>query len=423
MRLQLATAALVAIAAAVAASPSRARADDRAEVSTSLFAEKRDGNKGGLTVIHPQADVAVELGRFVSLDAAYSADAVSGATSVIYQVDAVSSATKFSDTRHEGSVGIGFRGKRSRVDFGATLGTERDYLSHQVGGSASIDLPGRNTTIALAYSHSFDQVCDKDNGMLSPQEAKALTGADPCDKKTGIFGKDRPGTTLWRDLSIDTAQTTLTQNLSPTMNLQVALYGQVLEGFQSNPYRRVKIGQNSPQEHIPSTRDRWSLSARLNRFLPKLHSAVHFDARFYDDTWGVVGGDVELAYSQYLGKSLLLKFHARVYQQSAAKFFKDAFYYQTLSTAGEYFTGDRELSPVRNAMIGGKLTLITLGGDKPVWGLFDKLQVNIKADALLLDVLAADSLANNPMGVDRQFIYGNSLIDAVILQLGLTGNF
>ena len=103
----------------------------------------------------------------------------------------------------------------------------------------------------------------------------------------------------------------------------------------------------------------------------------------------------------------------------ASKFFKDAFYYQTESTAGEFFTGDRELSPVRNATFGGKLTLITLGGDKPVWGLFDKLQVHVKADVLMLDVLAADDLANNPMGVDKQFIYGNSLIDAVILQLGV----
>jgi len=424
MRLQLAAAPLAGLATvALGVAAPAAFADDRAEVSTSLFAEKRDGGKGGLTVIHPQADFGIDLGRFVSLDASYSADAVSGATSVIYQADAVSSATKFSDTRQEGTVGLGFHGRRSRIDFSATLGTERDYLSHAIGGGASIDLPGRNTTVAVAYSHSFDQVCDKDNGTLTPEETKALTGADPCNKTDGVFGKDKPGTTIWRDLSIDTAQVTVTQNLTPTMNLQIAGYGQVLEGFQSNPYRRVRIGQNSPQEHIPNTRDRWSLSARLNRFLPKLHGAVHFDARFYDDTWRVIAGDVELGYSQYIGKSLLLRLHARVYQQSAAKFFKDAFFYQTESTAGEFFTGDRELSPVRNAIIGGKLTLITLGGDKPVWGLFDKLQLNIKADVLLLDVLPADNLADNPMGIDKQFIYGGSLIDAVILQLGLLGNY
>ncbi len=423
MRLQLAALAAIAAAATTTAAATSAWADDRAEVSTALFAEKRDGSKGGLIVVHPQADFGVDLGRFVTLDVAYAADAVSGATSTIYQVDAVSTATSFSDLRHQGSVGLGFHGRRSRISFGATVGTERDYLSRQVGGTASIDLPGRNTTVAIAYSHSFDQVCDKDNGTLSPQEAKALTGADPCDKSGGLSGKDRPGMTRWRDLSIDTVQATLTQNLSPTTNFQLALYGQVLEGFQSNPYRRVRVGQNSPQEHIPDTRDRLAVSARINRYLPRLRAAVHADARFYDDTWRVIGGDVELGYSQYIGKSLLVKLHARAYQQTAAKFFRDAFFYQTESTAGEYFTGDRELSPVRNATVGGKLTLITVAGDSPVWGLFDKLQLNLKADVLLLDVLPADSVEDNPMGIDKQFIYGNSLVDAVILQLGLTGNY
>src|SRR5512140_373480 len=152
MRLQLAAAGLAGVVASVGPEASAAFADDRAEVSTSLFAEKRDGSKGGLTVIHPQADFGIDLGRFVTLNAAYSADAVSGATSVIYQADAISAATTFSDVRQEGTLGFGFHGRRSRVDFSATVGTERDYLSHQVGGSASIDLPGRNTTIGLAYS-------------------------------------------------------------------------------------------------------------------------------------------------------------------------------------------------------------------------------------------------------------------------------
>jgi len=45
-----------------------------AEVSTALFAEKRDGGKGGLTVIHPQADFGIDLGQYVTLDAGYSAE-------------------------------------------------------------------------------------------------------------------------------------------------------------------------------------------------------------------------------------------------------------------------------------------------------------------------------------------------------------
>ena len=397
-------------------------AEDRAEISTAFFGEARDGGKGGLIVVHPQADFGIDLGRFVTLDVGYTADAVSGATSSVYQVDAISAATKFSDFRNAGTVGLGFKGKRSSITFGATFGTERDYLSRQIGGTASVDLPGRNTSIALAYSHSFDQVCDKDNAANKPLEAKALVGSDPCDKSKVFAGKDS-AMTVWRDISIDTAQATLTQNLTPLMNAQFALYGQVLDGFQSNPYRRVRIGPNAPQEHIPDTRARWAVSGRLNRYLPKLTAAVHLDARFYDDTWGVLGGNVELGYSQYIGKGFLAKFYIRAFQQTAATFFKDAFYYETESTAGEYFTGDRELSPVRDATVGTKLTVITIGEDKPVLGLFDKLQFNLRADVMMLGVVAADSLETNTGGIDKQFIYGNGLIDAVVLQIGLLGNY
>ncbi|MBA3463006.1 MAG: DUF3570 domain-containing protein [Deltaproteobacteria bacterium] len=415
---------LAALALLLAAGTRTAVAEDRTEVSTMLFAEKRDGDKGGLIVVHPQASFGVDIGRFVSFDVGYAADAVSGATSTVYQVDAVSTATKFSDLRNEGTIALGFRGRRSRITFATTVGSERDYVNRAFSGTASIDLPGRNTTIALAYSHSFDQVCNKNNAMATPLEARALVGTDPCNKTGLIFGKNDPmGRTVWEDLGIDTAQATITQNLSPTLNMQLAGYGQVLDGFQSNPYRRVRIGPNAPQEHIPDIRARWSVSARFNRYLPKLKSAVHFDARFYDDTWRVIGGNLELGYSQYVGKSLLLRFYGRIYQQTAAKFFKDAFYYQTQSTAGEYFTGDRELSPVRNVSVGTKLTLITIGNEKPVWGLFDKLQFNLRGDLMFISNLAADDEANNAGGIDKQFIYGTSLIDAVTLQLGLLGNY
>jgi len=400
-----------------------ARAEDRLEASTTVFAEQRDGDKGGLVVLHPQTDIGTDIGRHVTLDIGYAADAVSGATATTYQVDATTGATKFSDLRHEGQFSLGFQGRRSRITFDGVLGNERDYISRQVGGSASIDLPGRNTTVALAYTHSFDLVCDKDNGELMPLERRALTGMDKCEKTPFIQGKDTPGMTLWRDLSIDTMQLTLTQNLTPTMNMQIAAFGQVLEGFQSNPYRRVRIGGNSPQEHIPDTRARWSVTARLNQFLPKLKGAAHANIRVYDDTWHVIGGDVELAYSQYIGNALLVRFRARAYQQSAAAFFKDAFFYETESAAGEYFTGDRELSPVRSAYVGAKLTLITVSDEKPVWGLFDKLQFNLKGDLMFLVPIAADRPADNPVGIDKQFLNGNSLIDGVVLQLGLLGNY
>lgn len=403
-------------------------ADDKIDLTTTWYQENRQGGLGGLTVIHPQLDIGVDAGEHVTFDVGYSADAVTGATATVYAVDAVSSATTFDDLRHEGKIGLGFVGKQSTLGLSSSVGVERDYLSIAVGGVGAVDLPGKNTNLSIAYTHSWDGVCDKANSEVTLLERRALEGDDPCKKKSGVFGDDsyimdNPAlgiATTWRDLTIDTAQGTLTQNLSPTMVMQVSLYGQILEGFQSNPYRRVRIGPNEPQEHMPDTRARWALSARLNRFLPKLRSAVHVSARGYNDTWGVSSGTLELGYSQYMGDSLLLRLRARAYQQTPATFFKDAFFYETESTAGEYFTGDRELAPVRNALVGAKLTMISIAeDDKKVWGAFDKLQLNLKAEVLLLDEAAADDPEANTGGRDTQFLTSDQLLDAFTLQLGV----
>jgi Protein of unknown function (DUF3570) len=398
------------------------RADDRAEISTTWFQERRQGGQGGLTVIHPQIDVGFDLGNHVDVSARYAADAVSGATAAVYSVDAVSSATPFSDLRHEGALGLGFFGRRSKLGLSASVGRERDYLSLTFGGDASIDLPGKNTNLAIAYSHGFDQVCDRDNAMATSLERRALRGTDPCEKDL-FGGSDTPGMTRWRDLDIDTAQASLTQNLSPTMNVQLSLFGQISAGFQSNPYRRVRVGPNEPQEQMPDSRARAALSARINRFLPRLRSALYLEGRGYSDTWGVNSGTLEMAYSQYAGKSLLVRVRARIYQQSAATFFKDAFFYETESTAGAYFTGDRELAPVRNVLVGSKLTVINVADDQPVWGLFDKLQFSLKGDLLFLSELAADDPAANPVGRSKQFLSSDQLFDAFVLQLSLTGEY
>ena len=56
-----------------------------------------------------------------------------------------------------------------------------------------------------------------------------------------------------------------------------------------------------------------------------------------------------------------------------------------------------------------------------MWHLFDKLQLLAKGEVMMLDNLAAD--ANNTAGIDNQFINGNSLIDAIAIQLGLLGSY
>jgi hypothetical protein len=401
------------------AAPTRALAEDRVDVTTTWYQEKRQGNLGGLSVVHPQFDVGTDVGEHTSLDLGYSADIVSGATAAVYSVDATSSATKFEDTRHQGTAGLTFYGARSALTLGTSIGSERDYSSLGFSASGNIDLPGKNTNLALSYNHAFDSVCDYDNGMATAFERRALTGQQECKKEKGIQGKSVRGDSVWRDLSIDAAQATLTQNISPNLVMQAGLFGQVLRGFQANPYRRVRVSGVEAQEALPDVRGRLALMLRANHYLPSLKAAVHGMLRGYSDTWGVNSGTIGLGYSQYFGTNLLVRFNGRIYQQAEAVFFKDAFFYETEGAAGEYFTGDRELGAVRNIVTGAKFTYIKYdeeGG--PVWGVFDQIRINLKADIYLLDELPSDPIENNREGIDKQFLSSGQALDAFVLQLG-----
>tara|TARA_R110002096_G_scaffold44526_8_gene120250 strand:+ start:57784 stop:59025 length:1242 start_codon:yes stop_codon:yes gene_type:complete len=397
-----------------------AHAEDRVDSTTTWYQERRKGNLGGLTVVHPQLDIGVDVGDNTTLDLGYSADAVSGATAAVYSTDAVSSATTFKDLRHAANTGITFYGTRSSLSLSGNIGTERDYNSIGVGVSAKIDLPGKNTSLALSYNHGFDQVCDFDNGLATALERRPLTGQQACKKRQFLRGEDTSGDSIWRDLSLDSSQATITQNLSPSVVAQIGLFGQVVRGFQSNPYRRVRVSGVEAQENIPTVRGRAALMARVNKYMPSMKSAIHAMFRGYTDTWGVNSVTLGLGYSQYFGTSLLLRTNARIYQQSEATFFKDAFFYETEGSAGEYFTGDRELGAIRNVVGSMKFSYIKFdenGGN--VLGVFDEVSFNLKGEVYLLDELPADPIEDNREGIDRQFLSSGQAVDAFTLQLGM----
>jgi hypothetical protein len=379
-----ALAPLAPLAAALAATllPAGARAEDKADVSLTWFNERR-GNDKSLSVYHPQVDLGVDLGDHFSLSAGYQADVVTGATFALYrapdpgEVDVVSSATEFKDTRHVGKGGLQLQGRRSRLAVGYVYGTERDYRSHAISASGAIDLPGKNTTFSLSYSHNFDRVCDFDNGDATPLERRPLTGENAC------FTTDPMAKTLAHEVTIDTTEATLTQNVSPTLVLQLGVFGQIIDGFQSNPYRRVRVAGVDAQENTPLVRDRLAVFLRLNLAFPSVHSALGVLVRATDDTWGVESVAAEMTYSQYLGSTLVFRFRGRAYQQDGAVFFRDAIDYMNFGPSGTYFTGDRELAPMRQVLVGGKLSYLKIGeSGHDVWGGFDEVDFSIRAEAI-----------------------------------------
>ena len=160
-------------------------------------------------------------------------------------------------------------------------------------------------------------------------------------------------------LSIDALQGAWTQSWTPTIATQLTYTAQLVDGFQSNPYRSVILAQGlKAQEHSPDHRARHSVAARVNFYIRPLQVAVRLGARAYRDTWNLWSGTLELEAERYFFEGFRLAARGRYYTQTGTSFWSDDYTggEKPLGPKGQYFTGDRELSPFRSIALGLRMT-------------------------------------------------------------------
>ncbi|HVX96534.1 MAG TPA: DUF3570 domain-containing protein [Polyangia bacterium] len=351
-----------ALAALLAAAPARATQD--AEARVTLFREPSSQNEG-IKVIHPQISAGTTLGPDFRFGVGYEVDIVSGATPAIFGphtggVDVITSATKFSDVRQQVQGALSYQRPTASWTFGYSYGWESDYRSSAVTGSASTDLLDHNFTVGLGYTHNWDQVCDANNSNIGdqPLDLKPLTGSAECFTSA-------PAVTTQK-LSIDTFQPSLSWTATPKLLLQIGSTIQILDGFQSNPYRMVLVGMQhrTPQEREPQFRQRYAVFVRGAYALPAVRGSGIMMARLYQDSWAIQAVTGEVLLNKYLGQALLLTLRGRYHLQSGASFYRTGTEYLELGPGGQYWTGDRELSPMSNYLTGGKLAWLWKPGQE-----------------------------------------------------------
>ena len=339
---------VLAFAAIGFARTARATNTAEAAVRTTMFDEPSTKNEG-VRVYHPQVDLSATVASTLAIAGGYSADVVTGATPATF--DVVSAATKFSDTRHLGHASAGFERPDGGIGFSFAYGTESDYRSTVFSGTTHHDLYEHNFTLALAYSHNWDRVCDADNTAAAglPLNLVALSSSTGCFTNTmGIVTKK---------LNIDTFEPSLSWTMTPRLVVQVGATIQILDGFQANPYRKVLVGSQNrtPQEHMPDFRQRYALFFRLAYAFPDLRASALATLRGYEDSWAVRAVTADLTGTKYIGQFLLVSGRAHWHEQSGASFYRNADGYRILGPAGQFWTGDRELSPMGNYLLGGKI--------------------------------------------------------------------
>jgi len=349
--LSLATiASLIATATPVLTASTASADTGQFDAYTTLFYEF--GGPLEMLVVAPRANLRIDPADELSLSVSYDADIVSGASVAVVDapssdVDAITSATRLDDFRSVVSGGLQVRSPFGSLRGSYSYGFEADYTSHSFLLGARTDLFERNTTFDLSYARGFDSVCDLNQPRAQESvERRRLDVAEGCFDDTNV---DRAA----RDLDLQTFQGSWSQAWAPIFTTQLTLTAQLVDGFQSNPYRAVWLGRTAAQENHPANRFRYAAGLQGRLWLQPLSGAIQAYVRAYRDNWDVRSITAELAYEQSIDGALRVRLRGRYYTQGAAAFFSDDY---GLRPRGQYFTGDRELSDQESFMAGLQLT-------------------------------------------------------------------
>jgi len=355
------------------------------DLRTSVFNEPSATSK--LTVIHPGAAVVVRPSSWLGVKANYDADIVTGATEAVKRgrlADIVTQATDFSDTRHV--VGGGFSITRASTELSANYayGFESDYKSQSFAVAAGTDFLQKNTKVELSYARGFDEVCTTAfTETDAPSNRQALTSSDGCFTDA----EDR----AVRKINLDTFQAAWNQNWTPELNMQVVLTGALQNGFLENPYRSVEIAAagDAALENHPDNRARGALALRLKYYVRPLKTAIGFGVRGYRDTWDILGQTYELSGERYLFPWLRVLVRGRYYAQTGALFWSDDYTGGEPETGprGQYWSGDREISPLASYSAGARLQLEkSAAGEARIVGAFRQLRAAAAFDGIKTDL-------------------------------------
>lgn len=332
-------------------------------------------------VYSPSVDVQASPWAWLDVRAGWEADVVSGASVATkagpsYQgthpgADVVSTAS-VRDLRNMGRGEVALKGEQTSLTGGYAYSTEHDYRSSSLHVNARTDALQHDTQLELSYAHNFDSICDR---VQSDRETSPTRWA-ALEDSSGCFGSDATRTT--HDIGIDTFETSWSQAWTPVIETQLTYTGQLVDGFQSDPYRSVVLGEGvKAQEHIPDVRAREAATARVAWYLRSLKTALRLSLRAYSDTWAIQSGTAELEAERSFGEGVRLMARGRIYKQSGAVFWSDDYTggMPPLGAKGQYWTGDRELSPFWSWLVGARFVWNIVPERGRLLGLFDSFKL------------------------------------------------
>ena len=227
--------------------------------------------------------------------------------------------TDVDDTRVGLNVELLKRIGRHTASGKLSFSTEEDYTSLGLAFRDAIDFNDKNTTLTLGAAYTYDRI---DLLYESGQEAR-----DTVDVMVG-----------------------LTQLLGPRTLLIANLAVGRMDGYLSDPYKVVELNGEIVSEVRPDSKTKEILYLSWLHYFDALHAAADVGYRYYNDSFGVTGHTVSLAWRQKMGRHFVFQPFMRYYDQSAADFFGVRF-----SGSPSDYSSDCRLSALTATSLGAKL--------------------------------------------------------------------
>lgn len=213
-------------------------------------------------------------------------------------IDGMSGASKV-EIRHSEQASLGFSDKGRQGSASFYFSDESDYTSYSPAVAGSWDFNERNTTLGGVLSFFFDN--------LHPQGAFAgLGGNRQLISSTLSLSQILSRSTLW-SITANTIRSS---------------------GALGHPYNPVILADGSMLiESLPEKKVSYALSSQIIQGfqLSERRGSVHFDARYYRDSWQLASQTAELQLYQYLSEEIYCRLRTRLYHQGSAAFSKQVY--------------------------------------------------------------------------------------------------
>jgi Protein of unknown function (DUF3570) len=356
-----------------------AKLDARATV----FHEPAPGST--MTVYTPSTDLTVIPWDFLQVSAGWEADIVSGASErikagpILARIPDIVTGASVKDTRNLERGSLTVKREDVQLSVGGSTSSEHDYKSKSLSVAAQTDLFQHDTQLGLDYARNWDSACD----ALHVGNTDA-TLRQPLDTSTGCFDPSSTDRTT-QPIRTDAFQVSWSQAWTPILVTQLVMTGQLQHGFLSDPYRAVVLspGGQYAQEHHPDNRAREALAIRGAYFLRPLKAAIRASLRGYRDTWDVKSGTFELELEKYVAPWLRARARGRYYRQTGALFWSDDYTGgEGHGPRGQYWSGDRELSPFASYLVGFRALASWNAEEQRLLGIFQGFEAAAALDVL-----------------------------------------